>query len=144
VKISFYQSDHQVILGDSAPSETVGFIQLTKFNNNDSLSWQYADGSEIVYADMTTFFTGYYNTWVHFAVIADYSRATIKWYRNGELIQTSNMTGTPIFPSTNREKYLGANGPGSRRIQNGNLDDIRIYNRELSAAEIRALYEGTK
>jgi hypothetical protein len=51
---------------------------------------------------------------------------------------------TPLFPSTNRIKYLGDLGAIIYPVTDGNLDDIRIYNRELSASEIKALYEGTK
>jgi hypothetical protein len=145
VKMASNETFSQYILGEGTQSETVGFIGIwINKNSINSLYWVYANGSVVVSPNMTTFFTGYDNVWVHFAIVADYSGALIKWYRNGELIQTSAMTGTPLFPSTNRIKYLGAYNASSHRITNGNLDDIRIYNRELSASEIKAIYEGTK
>jgi hypothetical protein len=147
VKTDVNATVSQCILSESAQSATVGYIRIyrTALNNSGvSLHFEYADGSIASYNGMWSFFTGYNNAWVHFTIIIDYSGKTIKFYRNGVLIQTSNMTGTPIFPSTNREKYLGAYNAGSGRITNGNLDDMRIYNRELSASEIKAIYEGTK
>jgi hypothetical protein len=145
VKMGPNATIHQAILGDDGGSATVGGISLYRvWTSSDSLLWIYADGSTLTNTSMLTFFTGYDNTWVHFAVVCDYSGKTTKFYRNGELIQTTAMTGTPIFPSTSGAKYLGANNSSIRKIQNGNLDDVRIYNRELSAAEIKALYEGTK
>jgi hypothetical protein len=133
----------QTILSDSGYSETIGFLWLFR-TTSDGLRLQYTNSSAATSATATTFFTGYNNTWIHFAVIADYSGASVKFYRNGELIQTIVMTGTPVFPSTSRVKYLGAYNSGASRFQSGNLDDIRIYNRELTASEIKALYEGTK
>jgi hypothetical protein len=129
-------SIRQVILSDNY-SATLGFIMLWREVNTDWLTWQYANGSATVGPRMLTFFTGYNNTWVHFTVVADYSGDTIKYYRNGMWVQTDVMI-TPLFPSQNVVKYLGKN------MANSNLDDIRIYNRELSASEIKAIYEGTK
>jgi hypothetical protein len=137
-------STQSIISDASGTSGTVGYIWLWKFNNVDTLYWDYANGSVYQNTAMGTFFTGHHDTWVHFTIVSDYSGASVKFYRNGELIQTSVMTGTPVFPSTNRAKYLGTLGGVSYPITNGNLDDIRIYNRELSAAEVKALYEGTK
>jgi hypothetical protein len=135
----------QEILSDAAQSSTIGFIEMYRNTNTNTLTLSYTNGAAIAYAVHQTFFTGYDNTWVHFTIVADYSGASTEFYRNGSLIQTTAMTGTPVFPSINRVKYLGAYSPANvAKITNGNLDDIRIYNRELSAAEIKALYEGTK
>jgi hypothetical protein len=144
VKTNYNATLHQVILGDNAQLGTVGFIGSWRLVNSNTLTWKSANGSTIDSFAMSTFFTGYDDTWVHFAIVADYSSPySVKFYRNGVLIQTSNMI-TPLFPSTNRVRYLGAYGTSGSKIINGNLDDIRIYNRGLSDAEIKALYEGTK
>jgi hypothetical protein len=138
-------ANYQSILTDGIESATIGFIFLQREVGTNVLKWEYANGTNRVDAVMNTFFAGYDNTWIHLTVVADYSEATVKFYRNGELIQTSAMTGVPVFPSTNRVKYLGAYNSGANfRLTIGNLDDIRIYNRELSAAEIKELYESTK
>jgi prepilin-type N-terminal cleavage/methylation domain-containing protein len=139
----------QSILGDAAESTTVGFLHFFRSRNTgetyiDRVYWKYANGSAATNAYMQTFFTGYEGVWVHFAVVSDYSAKIVKFYRNGVLIQTSTMTGTPVFPSTNRIRYLGAWASGSYMLTDGSLDDIRIYNRELTASEIKAIYEGTK
>jgi hypothetical protein len=148
VKAGGEGTTYQSIVGENAQSATIGYVSLRKGLgvNVNKLYWRYADGLLGGSADMVTFFTGYDNTWVHFTIVSDYSGSyPVKFYRNGELIQTTAMTGTPVFPSTNRIKYLGAYSGGSAYgLTNGNLDDIRIYNRELSASEVKALYEGTK
>jgi len=143
VKMGFDATYDQSILTDSPQSATVGYFWLQRRKNYNTLRLLYANGTANVAVDMSTFFTGYDNTWVHFIVVCDFSGASTKFYRNGELVQTSAMT-TPVFPITNRVKYLGAYNSSNHKIQNGSLDDIRIYNRELTASEIKAIYEGTK
>jgi hypothetical protein len=134
----------QSIIGDSYAIGSSGHIWFYRGSNSDGLRWGYANGSTASGVAMSTFFTNYSGVWVHVAIVADYSGSySVKFYRNGELIQTNNMT-TPLFPSDSRIKYLGTYSTTLHRMQFGNLDDIRIYNRELSASEIKALYEGTK
>jgi hypothetical protein len=132
----------QAIIGDASQASDVGFIWFWRIQNSDDAYWKYATGSSATQVSFPDIFSGYENDWVHFAVISDYSGASVKFYRNGELIQTSAMT-TPLFPSTSRVRYLGSYG-SSYYLYCGYLDDIRIYNRELSASEIKAIYEGTK
>jgi hypothetical protein len=128
---------HQPIISETK-SATVGFILVYRPQSSNALGWQYAEGSDYYELSYNTFFTGYDNTWVHFTIVCDYVAKITKFYRNGELIQTSDMHGIPVFPTINRERAFGGAAMG------GNLDDIRIYNRELSASEIKAIYEGTK
>ena len=144
IKIARNASIYQFIIGEGTYTGTVGHIAIQRSADQNNLLWRFADGAANGAVEMSTFFTDYDNVWVHFAITADYSGLyPVKFYRNGELIQTSNMT-TPLFPSTNRIKYLGDLGAIIYPVTDGNLDDIRIYNRELSASEIKALYEGTK
>ena len=78
-------------------------------------------------------------------MIFDYSNKTLKAYRNGAQVgATQNLTGTPLFPSANRTKYIGAYSPGTNELTDGSLDEVRIYNRGLSAEEISAQYTSTK
>jgi hypothetical protein len=132
----------QTILANGQ-SLSLGFIWCSRDDNN-ALYWEYFNGTSIVDISMPSFFTGYNNVWVHFAIVSDYSGASTEIYRNGSLIQTTAMTGTPSFPSTNNIKRIGSYGVSEYRIIDGNLDDTRIYNRKLSVAEIKAIYEGTK
>ena len=66
-------------------------------------------------------------------------------YRNGiQFGTTFNLTGTPQFPSANRVKYIGSYNTGQYLIRDGSLDEVRIYNRGLSAEEVAAIYNQTK
>lgn len=74
--------------------------------------------------------------WTHFTGVYDGSKISI--YVNGVLVKESNLSGAIV--STSRDLYIGnhditvANQPFK-----GKLDDIRIYNRALSLAEIQLL-----
>ena len=65
----------------------------------------------------------------------------LKIYINGILDSSNNSA---YGPGDNADSlYIGVYGPYSEPFT-GNLDDVRVYNRALSAAEILALYNSTK
>jgi hypothetical protein len=75
----------------------------------------------------------YYLTGVH-------SNGVLFIYVNGVLqAQVSSNNSLPGSPSS----YIGSRN-GSGFFINGLIDDVRIYNRALSAAEIQAIYNATK
>ena len=71
------------------------------------------------------------NTWSFVAVT--YDGATIRVYLNGTQISTSNRTTT--MPVTAQPLRIGGDSQWGEYF-NGLIDNIRIYNRALSAAEI--------
>ena len=72
------------------------------------------------------------NVWSHLA--ATFDGKTVKLYINGELV-ASQPQGTPLTTSTGTFQ-IGGSSYGE--FFNGWLDEIRIYNRALSAAEIQS------
>jgi len=77
-------------------------------------------------------------SWVHVAGVYDGSQ--IRLYVNGAPDGTGPATG-PI-PTNNLTLKIG-NAHGAVVPFNGLIDDVRIYNRALSAADIQALASGT-
>ena len=79
-------------------------------------------------------------------MVVDNSALQIKTYVNGTL------TSSYSFPSGQAGPYINVNtfnvgdiGSGYNiGYFNGLIDDVRIYNRALSAAEISAMYNGGK
>jgi hypothetical protein len=83
--------------------------------------------------------------WIHTVIVCDYFNKILKFYRNGALFTTNTLTGTPVFPTTDRLHFIGELSPGwNRRITDGSLDEVRIYNRGLSEEEVSAHYTITK
>src|SRR3989344_2988392 len=76
--------------------------------------------------------------WYHIAGVYDNNNMLV--YLNGALNGSLAITGAD---SISANLCVGAHGCASYWT-NGLVDDVRIYNRALSAAEIQALYNATK
>lgn len=97
----------------------------------------YVNGNVLDYFDggdnngVTTLSTG---TWYHAAVVV--TSADKRVYLNGNL-DKETISGSNSFTVN----AIGRNGTGAGEYFNGLIDDVRIYNRDLSSIEIRQLYE---
>ena len=80
------------------------------------------------------------NTWTFIA--ATYNGAVLAGYRNGVLVQSSSQSGD-IGTTTNPLRF-GDNPGFPSRFYNGQLDDVRLYNRALTPSEIRQNYNATR
>lgn len=79
-----------------------------------------------------------WNTWQHVAMV--YDGSTIKNYINGVLASTlTGVAGNLLVPSG---LYIGQYHPSYTKVH-GTLDDIYIYNRDLSQVEIQQLMSNT-
>ena len=61
-----------------------------------------------------------------------------QWYRNGVAINGATSSTYTITGAHDHRATLGSSD-GSANFLKGNLDDLRIYNRDLNATEISAL-----
>jgi len=76
--------------------------------------------------------------WHHVAAVFDQDNLTMKIHLDGLEAASQEVKGTPT-PSASRNLIMGRYEDG-REPFNGVLDDVRIYNRPLSEAEIMAQY----
>jgi hypothetical protein len=129
--------------------QTTGFVY---YNGNDSGGWGMAvgntsdgSGSKLV---------GLYGTiawiqpdvnltngvWQHVAMVR--RSGTVYFYLNG--VETASVTNTPNTPTSGRATIGGqldtSNNP--QRYYNGILDEVKVYNRAYSGAEIVSDYNG--
>lgn len=155
--------------GNDLPFTISTWVNLAEFTNSHNIVTKYNDavayewdisyfGSEIwfllrssdnsKYLYRTSAFTSanYLNKWVH--VVGTYNGSEVKegihLYINGVLTDTSTgSVGTYVgMSNTNAPALVGtrfASGV-SQNAWNGNIDEVRIYNRSLSAQEIKQLY----
>ncbi len=72
------------------------------------------------------------NTWAHLA--STYDGANLRLYVNGSLVKTTAATGT-ITVSTGALR-IGANSIWTDEAFQGLIDEVRIYNRALTASEL--------
>ncbi len=136
---------HQAIMGDPFWSTTVGYFRINRQTNSHTFNFQYSNGVSSLTVATESFFTNLNDTWIHIAIICDYNNGTFKVYRNGVQVgATTNLTGTPLFPSSNMAKYIGSYTVGGQVLTDQSLDEVRIYNRGLSADEVSRIYNSTK
>ena len=79
--------------------------------------------------------------WNHIVATYNSSTGIKKIYCNGvEIASQTGLTGT-INTNPTGTSWIGTYGGGSGYPFNGKKDEVRIYNRALSAREVRQLYE---
>ncbi|MCP4611002.1 MAG: LamG domain-containing protein, partial [Planctomycetes bacterium] len=130
IKPNGAQPDWSSIIMTRDPGPATGLnilgFQLAYHWNDTSSSWGFRGGDMIAEDD-----------WTFAAVTIEPDKAT--FYVNGEAGSVNEVTHDPILWNSNI--YLGGDGTAgwvSRRM-NGALDDVVIYDRALSAGEIRYL-----
>jgi hypothetical protein len=71
------------------------------------------------------------------------STSHIKMYMDSVVQTTTNAAGNGTFSNTSSHFFIGCLGSTSciSQLFNGSIDDVRIYNRALSAAEVLQLYK---
>ncbi len=74
------------------------------------------------------------NTWMH--VAATYNGTTMRLYING--VEESSVSGPAAIAAGALSVGIGGQSNGSRRFR-GDMDDVRIYNRVLTPAEVVTL-----
>ncbi len=77
-----------------------------------------------------------FNTWSFLTIVKD--QDSIYLYENGQLIKTKSLFGT--INSSQNNLLIGRHPQDNNSKFQGKIDDIRIYNRELSNQEILDLY----
>ena len=80
------------------------------------------------------------NTWSF--VSGTFDGTNMRVYLNAKLVATGTFTGTPSTFSG--QTIIGANPGNGADWVSGSIDDVRVYSRVLSPAEIMALYNAEK
>jgi len=79
-----------------------------------------------------------YHTWTHLAIVVDQSLGWVTYYMNGEPVGKVEQV-FPLFP-TQEPIIIGRNNQVGGYFD-GQLSNVSLYERGLSAAEVRALFE---
>jgi hypothetical protein len=99
---------------------------------NSEINFTHASGGVYTGAAKTSGLTK--NSWAHFC--ATWSGGTTKLYKDG--IEMTALTGDPSY--MNDENLIGSRVGIFDRVWNGTLDDVRIYSRALTGAEVKKIY----
>jgi beta-lactam-binding protein with PASTA domain len=79
------------------------------------------------------------NTWTHIATT--YDGVTQRFYVNGVLVGTNNPVVAPslnTIVTSNNALRIGGDNSSTGEFFNGMIDEVRVYNRALSAADIQS------
>lgn len=82
--------------------------------------------------------------WAHVVGVCNSSSKEMKLYVNGELLKTNSFADLSLNYSTSGFwTMLGAaeSTAGIDNFYKGKMDDVRIYNRELSASEVKEIFK---
>ncbi len=83
--------------------------------------------------------TAIYGQWYH--LVATWNGTLVKVYIDGEYNKQYALT---TYTSVNAPTRIGASSDGANYEFKGDIDDVRIYNRALSADEVKSLYDSHK
>jgi len=85
------------------------------------------------------------NNWIHLVGVVNEAKEECLFYFNGQLVSEINF-GTNKSPAYETDIYIGRLGNivNSWSHTPGVIDNVRIYNRALSEAEVKELYEFEK
>jgi O-glycosyl hydrolase len=105
-----------------------GTTNLPRFSINDGSGQQMVDSSVAISA----------NAWTHVAITLSGGAATL--YLNGAVVGTNTaVTLKPSSLGTTTQNYLAKSQSSADPTFKGSLDEMRIYERSLSATEIATL-----
>jgi hypothetical protein len=136
---------HQGLIGKRDDWETSGLrfmFEIDTTNGNNQLAFrQYVAADTDVYSEVGTM-TPFIGRWMHAAVTFD--GTTVRIYANGREMGSgpfefgSKPSASMAIGNTN-----GSSGSYQPEVFNGDLDEVRIYNRALLPAEIAYLADAT-
>jgi hypothetical protein len=100
--------------------------------------------SNNTYAETTSTSTNFsINTWYNIGLIANSSTGLVSLYINGVVDGSIAYNGT-LKQNASATLAIGSDAANSRRYWQGNVSNVQIYNRALTATEMRQNYNATK
>lgn len=127
--------DWMVDKHDGAPAYKDYYLRLDDVTGG--LNFGFGDGSQ--WHSLLVDGVATVGEWQHF--VSTYDGSVIKLYKNGSLLgESSSIVAVPSTGTSVLRFGQQNNVGGSGYAYDGKLDDIRIYNRALSAAEVQAIF----
>ncbi|MCD6274529.1 MAG: LamG domain-containing protein, partial [Candidatus Aenigmarchaeota archaeon] len=119
--------------------QPVNYAYLIWFDNaNDQIGFRIRRDSDLTHNSAFASHTPD-NTWHHF--VGTYDGTYIKIYKDGILKDSVSFPGT--IHITDGNLVIGGRQDGSQQF-NGTIDELRIYNKSLSAEEVKQRYLSTR
>ena len=81
-----------------------------------------------------------FHTWDFYAASFSKIHQSVKIYKNGTLLSTFHTPVVELENTGSGDFYIGYSPAGPDEYSDGDIDDVKVYNRALSDNEILALY----
>lgn len=133
-------SDPDCIIAKSGPNDDQESYQIGRYINTTTINYP-----AILWCQ-TAVYTGSaitydFTKWTHFCVT--YDGINVKIYINGNIYRTDSAAYGPIKTSTNYT-WLGCRGYPFASCILGYLDEVFLFNKALSATQVRQIYTMSK
>ena len=117
-------TDYQVLFSKSS---TFMLLRLPSPSADEYLRWYYGNPGQ-QYAQAVILTSAYEDVWLHLCVACDYDGKMCYFYRNGVLIDSVVLSGTPVFPTSSATTYLGSYTDGtSYLLQASYLANVQLW-----------------
>ena len=132
--------------GNGSPNENI--LVTPNAGSNNLLCSYFYGSSGTSYSSSLSDINYNDNVWRHIVWTLTYATAgsaTSTWnvYVNGVNKSSVSTNAYPTTSVTRANSYIGRSGWAADAYYNGNIDEFRIYNTVLSAADVTALYNNT-
>jgi hypothetical protein len=144
IKATNPQFDYNAIISNHYRNDTAPYFQFVcRIDNNGKLQYRIGNSSSSIFNVISTT-TVRDNSWHHF--VGTYNGSTLKIYIDGVLENTASANGN-LYTTGNKTSIGGVIDvtSGSEIINNnflGNIDEVSIFNTELSASDVTSIYNG--
>ncbi|HYO24314.1 MAG TPA: LamG domain-containing protein [Lacipirellulaceae bacterium] len=126
---------------DSFGAEVVslGDHVVLRLDDGGRMRALYYNGTTWTSLDFTASYVG--TGWRHFAAVFDDANNVLKLYVDGVEVASGAMTSSISYPGLGSATVIGRNGNGGTSHDfTGIIDDVRVYDAALTAAQIKELY----
>ncbi|MFC1483469.1 LamG-like jellyroll fold domain-containing protein [Candidatus Neomarinimicrobiota bacterium] len=138
IKTSVYDANNGEFYHESNSGQTRNQFRLLGSGNSATLTFDQYPPSGGLSASSPSLTEDHLGLWTH--IVISKSVDVVSFYVNGSFINNASHAETYSGAAPNTGAIGGHPGLGSEYFIDASLDDIRIYNRALSAAEIDSLY----
>ena len=129
-------SDYSTLIGEGVDGDTAGYNVAINPNSNQIDFFRSAGTSSYVFRDNFYNFGMNGSDWVH--AVFTVSPTQLKYYKNGVNVLTASISNSSTVNSAYNTSFMW-DEKYEREVE-GQLDQVRIFNKTLSAAEVTTLY----
>lgn len=129
---SLIDSEQHIVSNNNNGANT-GYALMYRDNANGFVFRAYSSGGANNASCARTYLT---NTWYH--VVGTYDGSNQRIYINGALCNT--LSNTNSIPASSENMRIGNDNTLGSSYFTGQIDDVRLYNYPLSAAQVRILH----